>query len=550
MQPIHEKAIKTPMAGLDREKMPDFREQLAEMKVYQGHDHETYADYIEAVQGAEAKEAFELACELAGSVEAAGGKALLVGGCVRDEIIGKASKDFDIEIYGFTPEQLTEHLEQYGEVKKVGKAFGVFKIATPNGFELDVSLPRVDSKVAEGHKGFEVEFKPDMTIAEAAKRRDFTFNALYKDPLTGEIFDAYGGVEDLRNRTLRVTDEERFQDDPLRVMRGAQFIGRFGLKADPDTLRLMQSMVPEMKTLSPDRFLAEWNKLLDKSIKPSMALMALQEIGVIDELYPELAATAGQEQEFDWHPEGDVWIHTLLVVDAAADVVREHQLPPESARAVMYAALCHDLGKPATTTFENGRIKSHGHEEAGEAPTRALLANIGLDKQTVDKVANLVRYHLWPSSIYRAQEKGDQVSDGAFRRLAKRLDPATIEELTYVAEADHIGRGPFLDADHIDQYLLPYPDAAGRWVRERAQTVGVYQEKPQSVIMGRDIVSLGFKTKKKGGGGALFGQIISLADELRDEKNWNRGQIIELMNRQKSLPEIVTALQTEIASAA
>jgi tRNA nucleotidyltransferase (CCA-adding enzyme) len=473
---------------------------------------------------------FERVCKIAEAVKAAGGRALLVGGSVRDEVLGKESKDFDLEIYGIQPDTLEKLVHTFGKVDSVGKAFGILKI-TDGGMDIDVSIPRRDSKVREGHKGFLVDTDPNMSIKEAGRRRDFTFNALSKDPLTAEIFDPFNGVEDLRTRTLRVTDPELFKDDPLRVMRGAQFIGRFGLRPDQRSMKLFQEIVPSLHELPKERMCEEWNKLLLKSERPSLALQALFDMGVIESLYPELVALSGTPQEFDWHPEGDVWTHTLMVVDSAKDVCRIERLGKDESQVVMMAALCHDLGKPTTTEFKDGRIKSQGHEPAGAEPTKVFLRKIGASKELEQKIVPLVKEHLWPGTMYRKHLAGEEVAPGVFRRLAKRIWPATIAELTYVAESDNRGRGPFPDSKNPDQFVLPEPYEAGRWVREEARRLGVEKEIPKPILFGRDLLKLGFKA------GREFSKPIDLSEQLRDEKNMTHEDVLALLAGSTTIDE-------------
>lgn len=538
-QHMHEESFSVPLPALKKERLPRLERKEEGVSVLRGHDRQSYAERVESAQGLEAREAFETVCRFAEAIKRARGRALLVGGSVRDEILGTASKDFDIEVYGLPSETIQKILATFGRVDEVGKAFGILKMSS-GGIDLDVSMPRTDSKTGQGHTGFEVTLDPGMTIREAAKRRDFTFNALAKDPLTGDIFDPFGGAEDLGRRVLRVTDKERFRDDPLRVMRGAQFVGRFGLRIDPDSLQLMQEMVPQLRELPKERMKEEWEKLLMKSVLPSAALQALHEIGVIDALYPELADLRGTQQEFEWHPEGDVWVHTLMVVDAAKRIAERFRLEKDQARAVVYASLCHDLGKPGTTAYENGRVRSHAHDVAGDEPTRAFLEKLGVEKKFIERVVPLVREHLWPGVMLRQDEKakngnGEPVSDGAFRRLAKRLAPATIEDLTYVSEADHDGRGPFMDPDHPEQFLLQWGSKAGEWARDRATRIGVYQEAPKPIVTGRELLARGYKS------GKLIGQIMAACDRLRDEKQLSREQILEGL---ADAPDAKSALET------
>ncbi len=516
---IHTERFRTPEPSV-KSKWKEYSKKHQESVVYKGHDRAVFREYIEAVQDSEARKAFEKVCAFAEAVHEAGGRALLVGGSVRDEVLGTASKDFDMEVYGLEPDAIENLAKKFGRVDAVGKAFGVLKVTVAKGIDLDLSLPRVDSKIGAGHRGFKIKVDPYMGINEAARRRDFTFNALMKDPLTGEIFDPFGGVKDLQSRILRVTDAERFKDDPLRVLRGAQFVGRFGLRVESASLEIMRGMVGALAELPKERVKEEWDKLLLKAVRPSMGLQLLFDLGVIETYYPELAALKSTPQEFDWHPEGDVWVHTLMVADAAAVVIRGHGLEDDAARTVMYGALCHDLGKPMTTVEEEGRLRAKGHEPEGEKPTRDFLERLGQPKRIVDAVIAIVKDHLWPSTAFRAEQKGQRTSDGAIRRLAKRIAPATIEELICVSEADQQGRGPFLDKNHANQFLLPAPYLPGPWLSQRAQELGVDKALPRPIIQGRDLIALGFEP------GISFHDIISLANTLRDDRNFTRESLL------------------------
>lgn len=452
-QSYHEERLRRVPAPKPEQSFTSTERTVEGVKVWRGHDSDEYRARVEAVHGPEAGEAFVSVLSIAEAVKAQGGRALLVGGSVRDEALGRAPKDFDVEVYGLDAKALEQIAEGFGKVYAVGRAFGILKLSLGIGMDIDLSMPRIDSKVGEGHRGFAVKVDPGMSIKDAARRRDFTFNALAKDPLTGEVFDPFGGVQDLRERTLRVTDPERFMDDPLRVYRAAQFVGRFGLRIDPSSHALMESMVGSLKELPNERRREEWEKMLLKSEQPSLGLLTLHSLGVIKALYPELHALSGTPQEFQWHPEGDVWIHTLMSVDTASEIARYYELDEATKRVVLWASLCHDLGKSSTTQFDGGRIRSKGHEAAGAEPTKRFLDGLGMDKATTDKVVKIVADHLWPGVTYLQHLRGESVTDGAFRRLAKRIAPATIAELTHTAEADHRGRGPFLDPKHLERAI-------------------------------------------------------------------------------------------------
>ena len=536
----------TPFQHLRESELPDLIEEREDMKVFRGRNQEQYAQYIEQIHSPEARETFEKACDICQAMNEAGGKGLVVGGAVRDEILGVASKDFDLEIYGLEPEVIEKIVQRFGKVKDVGKSFGILNLVTETGIGIDISLPRTDSRDVEG---YHVKADPNMSVAEAGKRRDFSFNALSKDPITGEIYDPYGGVEDLKTRTLRVTDPERFQDDALRLFRGTQFAGRFGLKAEPNTLKLMKEMVPMLKEISVDRIRTEWEKLLLRSAKPSKGLEMLKEIGIIAEYYPELAALQGCEQEFEWHPEGDAWVHTLIVADAAKDTVDRNNLEEDTARVVMLSSLCHDLGKPDTTEVIDGRITSHRHDIDGVVPVQSFLERIGTRKKDIEKVCKLTKEHMWPTNVYinllKTKEKEDgakegekkddrqRVNPGAFRRLAKRIHPATIKELTYVTEADCMGVGPLLDPENPNQLMMKNTATigleAGRWVREKAKEVDAYDKKPGRFISGNELMALGFVVKDLKKGNRKFGVIIKLADDCRDLLEMDKETLNEIL---------------------
>ena len=401
---------------------------------------------------------------------------MLVGGCVRDELMGIEPKDWDLEIYGIEPKKLREILESFGEVNAVGEAFTVYKI----GQDLDVSLPRRERKVARGHRGFIVEGDPEMSFEDAAKRRDFTINAIMKDALTGEIVDCYGGREDLERRLIRHVSDETFAEDSLRVLRAAQFAARFEFDIAPETVRICRQI--DVTDLPRERIWGEMEKLLLKAEKPSIGLQRLYDLSVVEQLFPELKSLVGVPQEAEWHPEGPVDVHTLMVVDEARKLIDD--LPYAKKVTVMLGALCHDFGKPATTRFFDGRWRSHAHDEAGVEPTLSFLDKLGIftfDGYDVrEQIVQLVRYHLKPGEFYKARP-----GDGAFRRLARKVEP----DLLYrVAKADALGRNP---------EWLPkekwFKAEAQEWFIERVHELKVEEKAPQPILMGRHLIELGLE---------------------------------------------------------
>lgn len=483
-------------------------------------DNKEYIDTLREKGLDNHAQVFEKVLQICQAFQDEGGQALLVGGSIRDILLGKITKDFDLEVYKLPAEKVEKVAKQLGKVSDVGRAFGILKISI-DGIDIDISLPRTDSKIGTGHKGFAVKADPNMSIKDAARRRDFTINSMAADPLSSTIYDPFGGAEDLKNRTLRITDEERFRDDPLRVMRAIQFIGRFGLKLEERTSQIIQEMIPKLKELPKERIYEEWKKLLLKSEKPSLGLATGMTLGVWQEIHPQFTALTQTPQDKEWHPEGDVWMHTLMCVDEAAQIMRRENLSEGNSLSILLSTLCHDLGKPLVTEFKDGRYISHGHEEKGEEPTKQFLDSLGVDNLTRDKVIKLVTNHLIPTMFYCSEVvRNEKISDGAIRRLAKRIDPATIQELVLVAKADHFGRGQFFDAEIPDQLLVSREFPAGDWLIKRARQLKVEKSKPTDVIQGRDLQLMGLKA------GRDFGQIIRLANNLRDDKNYTREQIL------------------------
>jgi tRNA nucleotidyltransferase (CCA-adding enzyme) len=406
--------------------------------------------------------------EVAQAVRDAGGRALIVGGWVRDRLMGLPCKDIDVEVFGIDADRLKEILQHFGSVNTVGESFTVYKVA-----DLDVSLPRRESKTGRGHRGFTVSGDPALPLKEAARRRDFTVNAIAWDPLTGEHEDPFDGRGDIERRLLRAVDPLTFGDDSLRVLRAIQFAARFEFAVDAGTKALCRTI--PLDDLPAERIWGEIEKLLLKARKPSIGFALALELTVIERLFPELATLVGCQQEPEWHPEGDVWVHTLLVIDEARKRIDDLGYPQQV--AVMLAAVCHDLGKPATTAFLDGRIRSINHEEEGVPPSTAVLDRLNIHSlQGYDvrrEVLGMVANHLKPGMFCKAQP---QAGDGAFRRLAQKVD---LELLARVARADCEGRGGGFDCSAMD------------WFLQRARELGVEHAPPDPLVKGRHLIALG-----------------------------------------------------------
>lgn len=424
-----------------------------------------------------------------------GHKALIVGGAVRDAMLGEKPKDVDVEVYGTNYDELADTLKPHGKVNLVGKAFGVVKFTDHDRNEYDFSLPRRDNKTGIGHKDFETEFDPDITPREAASRRDFTFNALAYDPVEHKLHDYFGGEEDLKNKTIRHTSEA-FAEDPLRVLRGMQFSARYGMTIHPDTAKLAQSIKHEYSTIPRQRVREEFMKLATKGKEPGRAIDYLQKTGW-HENFPALHALHGLPQDKEWHPEGDVATHTAHSMNAAAKIADREGLQGDDRAVTVFGAMCHDMGKPSTTRFwpwgthvdpDSGpeqveylrqhdaigkpAITSHGHDQVGGPIARQFLDEIGIKPDITNRVVPLVERHMQHLNYE------DGISPRTVRRLAERLHPANIKELGHVMEADHSGRPP-----------LPggMPEGAQKMLAKASES-HVGEKKIEPLIKGRDIL--------------------------------------------------------------
>jgi tRNA nucleotidyltransferase (CCA-adding enzyme) len=435
-------------------------------------------------------DSLDAARRIAEAAAAAGGRALVVGGWVRDRLREHPSKDIDIEVFGISQQQLPELLTTIGRVERVGQSFPVYKVVPPGWTvgEIDVALPRRESKRGRGHKGFAVFGDPSMSIVDAARRRDFTINAISWDPLTGDYEDPFDGRGDLERRLLRAVDADTFADDSLRALRAVQFAARFEFTLDNHTAELCRAL--SLDDLPPERIWGEIEKLLLDAARPSIGLQLALDLGVIEQVLPELLPLVGCAQEPEWHPEGDVWTHTLMVVDKARELNGDLDRP--RLITVMLGALCHDLGKPSTTAILDGRIRSLDHEQAGVDPTIALLDRMnvhsidGFDVRA--QVVGLVAHHLKPGAF----RKAPFVSDGGFRRLAQKVD---LELLARLARADCLGRTGHFDCSAMD------------WFIERARALGVEHHPPAPLLLGRHLLALGLVP------GPRIGEILRLVYE-------------------------------------
>ena len=431
-----------------------------------------------------------------------GVKPLLVGGCVRDHFLNLPIKDYDIEVFNIKDfETLIKYLEPFGKVKLVGKSFGVLKLSIDNE-EYDFALPRREKKVSSGHKGFEIISDSSLSYEEAAKRRDFTINSIAYDYSNDMFLDPFNGLKDLKKRVLKHINDSTFVEDPLRVYRAIQFSSRFQFNLHKKTFKLCKDMVKngDLEELASERVFEEFKKLFLKSPKPSYGFNLLKELEVL-RYFPELKALINCQQELEYHPEGDVWIHTLMTLDEMVKLKTQNEY---NNIVLFLAILCHDFGKPLCTKVINNKITSHKHESLGVKPTLSFLSKLTNDKKLINDIIPLVKYHLSPFQLYLHNS-----SDKAVRRLSLKVD---IELLCKVCLADCLGRD-IKDKSKCYQ--------AVKWLKKKAEDLEVSNEGPKPLIMGKDLISLGFKP------GLEFKSILDFAFDMQIDENLSREKILE-----------------------
>ena len=426
-------------------------------------------------------------------------KAIVVGGSVRDYFLKLPVKDYDVEVYGLkTIEELEKILLEFGSVNLVGKSFGVLKFVYEKE-EYDFSFPRMESKVSKGHGGFDISIDGDMSFEKASKRRDFTLNAMGYDIESKIFLDPFNGRIDIDKQILRHIDNATFVEDPLRVYRAVQFSARFNYKLAPETFVLCKSMVSDgmLEELPKERVYEEWKKLLLKAKKPSLGFELMKELGVL-KYFPELQSIINVPQNPIWHPEGDVWIHTMMSLDAMQNEILNSTLSTSHTKekmSLLFTILCHDFGKAETTTIDNetGAIRAIGHEEAGVEPTKTFMYRLLSEHTFIESILPLVRCHLMPSQFHRNGAK-----NRAIRRLATKVN---IEKLVIVAKADFLGR--------TTKEALIGKYEAGEWLLEKAKNLSVQNKPLNNVLQGRDLIALGLKPSPE------FKRILDYVYELQ-----------------------------------
>lgn len=420
----------------------------------------------------------ETARTIAKKVAELGGTVYFVGGYVRDKLLRLENKDIDIEIHDIPVAALEQILDSMGECIKIGKSFGIYGL---KGYSLDIALPRTERRTGTGHRDFAVTSDPFMGTYEAARRRDFTINALMENVLTGEITDHFGGQADLQKGILRHIDDTTFVEDPLRVLRAAQFAARFHFTIAAETAALCRNI--NLSPLSKERVMLELEKALLKSDMPSVFFAELRTMGQLGYWFPELQALIGLPQNREHHHEGDTWTHTMMVLDEAAkkrDIVR-YPL------GFMLSALCHDFGKAVCTTEVDGVIHSYGHETAGLPSVQQFLFRITSETKLKQYVLNMTELHMQPNIMAGARSRLKSTN----KLLDRAVEPFDLIQLSI---CDGLGKIP--QRNDTEEFLM-----------QRYERFVEIMAKPY--VMGKDLIEAGLKPCQQ------FSEILAYAHKLR-----------------------------------
>ena len=443
----------------------------------------------------------ELVHTLAMAVAAAGGRAYFVGGYVRDRLLGRENKDMDVEVHGLTPEKLETILDTLGERTVMGASFGIYGL---KHWDIDIAMPRKETATGRGHRDFQTEVDPFLGCEKAARRRDFTINAMMEDVLSGEVLDFFGGREDLANGVLCHVSPEHFGEDPLRVLRAARFAARFDFTVAAETVALCREM--DLSALPRERVMGETEKALMKAERPSVFFTTLREMGQLSQWFPELEALIGVPQPPRFHPEGDVWSHTMRVLDHAAQLRDQAEYPV----GFMLSALCHDYGKAVTT--DPVSFHAYEHEKQGVPLAKSFLVRLSGEKSLTEYVCDQTRQHMRPNKMAEQSSRAKSWN----RLFDECVCPA---DLLLLAKADYLGCG----GTTREQYA---PIEAVE--REALEEYRELLKKPY--VMGRDLLEAGITP------GEGYRELLDYAHKLRlagIEKDMALKQVLGMARRRK-----------------
>ena len=422
----------------------------------------------------------EMARRIATLVDEHGGTAYFVGGYVRDKIRHEDNKDIDIEVHGIYPHQLESILDTLGERISIGESFGIYSL---KGYTLDIAMPRKEDNRGSGHRDFDICVDPFIGTYKAALRRDFTINALLEEILTGKVIDHFGGLEDLDNGIIRHINDATFAEDPLRVLRAAQFAARFNYTIADETLELCRWM--DLSSLSKERVMGEVEKALLKSGKPSVFFESLRQMNQLSAWFPKLEDTIDVEQNPRHHAEGDVWTHTMMVVDAAV----KYRDKVSNSLGFMLSAVTHDFGKAICTEMINGQIHAYNHETAGLPLVESFMRRLTAEKALIEYVMNMSELHMRPNVM--------AANNSAIKSTNKLFDQSVEPEaLVCLALSDDIGKiPPQEDGSHADFFA------------KRLEIFREYMRRPY--VMGRDLIAAGMVPSER------FSEYLEYAHKLR-----------------------------------
>lgn len=417
---------------------------------------------------------------IAEAVDKAGGQAYFVGGYVRDMLMGEGGKDIDVEIHGISPDKLKEILSSLGELTEYGESFGIFGL---KGYSIDIAMPRKESCRGKGHRDFDIFVDPHIGTLGAARRRDFTINAMMQNVLTGEIIDHFGGRGDLENRIIRHIDPSSFVEDPLRVLRGAQFAARFEFSVAKETIELCKDM--DISTLPKERVMGELEKALLKARRPSVFFEILKEMDQLSVWFPEVESLIGVEQNPRYHAEGDVWVHTMMVLDVAS----KYKDYSKSKLGFMLSALTHDFGKAICTERINGVLHSYAHETKGLPLVKQFIERLTGERALQKYILNMTELHMKPNTM---------ASAGSSVKSTNKLfdDSCDPEGLICLAICD--GLGQITEAPYVNHNAFFY------------ERIAVFREiMSRPYVMGQDLIDAGIKPDKR------FSDYLAYAHKLR-----------------------------------
>jgi len=417
-------------------------------------------------QMAKIREAATRICE---TLAKAGHRALFAGGCVRDELLGRVPKDFDVA----TSARPDEVAKLFDRVVSVGAAFGVQVVVTPEG-EFEVATFRREGPYEDGRRPTQVEFTDEEVDA---RRRDFTVNALFMDPATGEILDYVGGRKDLERRVIRAVGDphERFQEDHLRLLRAVRIAAQLDFALDEATLEAVKTHASLITKTSSERIRDEILRILTQN-HAQRGFEMLDEAGLLEHVLPEIAAMKGVEQPPEFHPEGDVFVHTLMLLEQLRD--------PSPTLAM--AALLHDVGKPETQTFED-RIRFNQHEKLGAEMSKDICERLRMSTHDTARIEWLVGQHMRVATAKEMRES----------KLKRLVREEGFSELLELFRIDCLS-----SHNRLDTY---------EWLREYSENLSPEEAKPEPLLRGTDLIEMGYKP------GPRFSEILTTVEDKQLE---------------------------------